>query len=229
MRQAGFRYVFLGIENMLDNDLAFLKARAKNARRDSGRTVGNATVEAIEHLHRHGMYVVGGLIVGNPDDTRESIEANLDVCPAVHRLAVHPAPDAVPAHADDTRVPRARSDRGRGRRALRRHDRCRPKRACAGRRDRVPALAGRAVDEGAAHAGGVSPQPGVRPPPRPGDARAHVRGHDDRSIARSARTSARSSNGIESAAASNARTRQRKRWRPLGSSKASHSCFLAAG
>ena len=24
------------------------------------------------------MYVVGGLIVGNPDDTRESIEANLE-------------------------------------------------------------------------------------------------------------------------------------------------------
>jgi hypothetical protein len=40
--------------------------------------VGNATIEAIDHLHRHGMYVVGGLIVGNPDDTRESIEANLE-------------------------------------------------------------------------------------------------------------------------------------------------------
>jgi len=77
MRRAGFRYVFLGIENILDDDLAFLKARAKNARRDRGRTIGNATVEAIEHLHRHGLFVVGGLIVGNPDDTRESIEANL--------------------------------------------------------------------------------------------------------------------------------------------------------
>ena len=42
-----------------------------------GRTLGNATIEAIEHLHRHGLFVVGGLIVGNPDDTRESIEANL--------------------------------------------------------------------------------------------------------------------------------------------------------
>jgi anaerobic magnesium-protoporphyrin IX monomethyl ester cyclase len=77
MRKAGFRYVFLGIENILDDDLKFLRARAKNARREKGRTVGNASVEAIEHLHRHGMYVVGGLIVGNPDDTRESIEANL--------------------------------------------------------------------------------------------------------------------------------------------------------
>src|SRR5439155_1378637 len=77
MRQAGFRYVFLGIENVLDEDLGFLRARAKNARREKGRTIGNASIEAIEHLHRHGLYVVGGLIVGNPDDTRESIEANL--------------------------------------------------------------------------------------------------------------------------------------------------------
>jgi anaerobic magnesium-protoporphyrin IX monomethyl ester cyclase len=77
MKRANFRYVFLGIENILEDDLAFLKASAKNARRDQGRKLGNASIEAIEHLHRHGLYVVGGLIVGNPDDTRESIEANL--------------------------------------------------------------------------------------------------------------------------------------------------------
>jgi anaerobic magnesium-protoporphyrin IX monomethyl ester cyclase len=77
MRKAGFRYVFLGIENILDDDLAFLRARAKNAARVSGRRVGNATEAAIDVLHRHGMYVVGGLIVGNPQDTEESIEANL--------------------------------------------------------------------------------------------------------------------------------------------------------
>ena len=77
MRRAGFRYVFLGIENILDEDLVFLRARAKNAQREGGRRVGNATASAIEVLHRHGMFVVGGLIVGNPSDTRESIEANL--------------------------------------------------------------------------------------------------------------------------------------------------------
>ena len=77
MRRAGFRYVFLGIENILADDLVFLKARAKNARRQNGKTIGNAALEAIDHLHRHGMYVVGGLIVGNPDDTREAVEANL--------------------------------------------------------------------------------------------------------------------------------------------------------
>jgi anaerobic magnesium-protoporphyrin IX monomethyl ester cyclase len=77
MRKAGFRYVFLGIENILDEDLAFLRAQAKNAERQGGRQVGNATAKAIDVIHRHGMYVVGGLIVGNPGDTRESIEANL--------------------------------------------------------------------------------------------------------------------------------------------------------
>ena len=77
MRQAGFRYVFLGIENILDEDLAFLKAAAKNAAREGGRTIGNASMQAIEYLHREGMEVVGGIIVGNPDDTRESIERNL--------------------------------------------------------------------------------------------------------------------------------------------------------
>jgi len=77
MRRAGFRYVFLGIENVLDDDLAFLKAAAKNTQRERGQKVGNATVQAINHLHRHGLFVVGGLIVGNPDDTPESIHANL--------------------------------------------------------------------------------------------------------------------------------------------------------
>jgi radical SAM superfamily enzyme YgiQ (UPF0313 family) len=77
MRRAGFRYVFLGIENVLDDDLAFLHASAKNADRQNGRNVGSATLRAIETLHRHGMFVVGGLIVGSPGDTREAIEANL--------------------------------------------------------------------------------------------------------------------------------------------------------
>jgi len=77
MRQAGFRYVFLGIENILENDLVFLRAADKNTARENGQRTGNATYRAIDCLHRNGMYVVGGLIVGNPDDTCESVEANL--------------------------------------------------------------------------------------------------------------------------------------------------------
>ena len=78
MRQAGFRYVFLGIENILEGDLKFLRASAKNTARDNGKNIGNATLQAIDYIHQNGMQVVGGLIVGSPDDTRESIEANLE-------------------------------------------------------------------------------------------------------------------------------------------------------
>lgn len=78
MQQAGFRYVFLGIENILEDDLVFLKASAKNEFREAGRRTGNATLRAIDFLHKNKMYVVGGLIVGNPDDTRESIKTNLE-------------------------------------------------------------------------------------------------------------------------------------------------------
>jgi anaerobic magnesium-protoporphyrin IX monomethyl ester cyclase len=78
MRKAGFRYVFLGIENILEADLNFLRAASKNAQRENGRTAGNATLKAIAALRRNKMYVVGGLIIGNPEDTRESIEANLE-------------------------------------------------------------------------------------------------------------------------------------------------------
>jgi radical SAM superfamily enzyme YgiQ (UPF0313 family) len=78
MRRAGFRYVFLGIENILENDLEFLKASAKNTECTNGQKTGNATLKAIDYLHRNQMYVVGGLIVGSPGDTRESIEANLE-------------------------------------------------------------------------------------------------------------------------------------------------------
>jgi anaerobic magnesium-protoporphyrin IX monomethyl ester cyclase len=78
MRRAGFRYVFLGIENILEGDLEFLRASAKNTERENGQNTGNATLKAIDYLHRNQMYVVGGLIVGSPGDTRESIEANLE-------------------------------------------------------------------------------------------------------------------------------------------------------
>jgi anaerobic magnesium-protoporphyrin IX monomethyl ester cyclase len=78
MRQAGFRYVFLGIENILEGDLEFLRASAKNTDRANGHNNGNATLKAINYLHQNKMLVVGGLIVGNPNDTRESVEANLE-------------------------------------------------------------------------------------------------------------------------------------------------------
>ena len=76
MRRAGFRYIFLGIENIIEQDLQFLKARSKNSRRGHGDR-SNTSIDAVNALHRHGMLVVGGLIVGNPDDGAASIAANL--------------------------------------------------------------------------------------------------------------------------------------------------------
>jgi anaerobic magnesium-protoporphyrin IX monomethyl ester cyclase len=78
MSKAGFRYVFLGIENILEDDLKFLCASSKNTKREDGKKAGNATIKAIDYIHKNKMFVVGGLIVGNPDDTKESIEANLE-------------------------------------------------------------------------------------------------------------------------------------------------------
>jgi radical SAM superfamily enzyme YgiQ (UPF0313 family) len=78
MRKAGFRYVFLGIENVVERDLQFLNAAAKNRSRGSAPAASNATLAAVNAIHRNRMLVVGGLIVGNPDDTRESVETNLE-------------------------------------------------------------------------------------------------------------------------------------------------------
>ena len=78
MRKAGFRYVFLGIENILEDNLDFLVASAKNRLREKGRRIGNASLRAIEAIRQNNMYVVGGLIVGNPNDTIESVRANLE-------------------------------------------------------------------------------------------------------------------------------------------------------
>ena len=162
MRAAGFRYVFLGIENVLDQDLAFLKAAAKNDERSGGRRVGNATLRAIEYLHREGMFVVGGIIVGSPDDTSDAIEANLSFARQYVDWPVHPAPDPVPWNPDDVGLRRAGPDRQRPRRGIRWDDGGRPHRASVCRGHRVHALEGRPLDEAAAHACLVAPLSPVR-------------------------------------------------------------------
>src|SRR5262249_53635829 len=110
MRQAGFRYVFLGIENILEGDLAFLRAAAKNTDRANGHNNGNATVKAINYLHQNKMLVVGGLIVRKSDDHREVNEDNLWVCPPVCGLALHSASHTISAHTDDKRFCGQRAD-----------------------------------------------------------------------------------------------------------------------
>ncbi len=121
MYRAGFRYVFLGIENILEDDLAFLKAAAKNTRRgnDAGRQ--NTTMAAIDVLHRHGMFVVGGLIVGNPDDTQAAIDANLTFARKYVDWPYIQHPTPYPGTPMTTGLPRPRPDRQHARGRVRRH------------------------------------------------------------------------------------------------------------
>jgi hypothetical protein len=122
MRRAGFRYVFLGIENILEEDLEFLRAEAKNRQRGEGAG-GNAAVTAIEYLHANKMYVVGGLIVGNPSRYTRLDRGEPGVRAPLRRRAVHPAPHSLSAHADDEDVQGAGAHHQRAARGLRRHDR----------------------------------------------------------------------------------------------------------
>ena len=138
MRRAGFRYVFLGIENILDEDLGFLKADAKNRRHENGRTVGNATLEAVEHIHKNDMLVAGTSSSATPANqgidrgTFEFARRYVD-WPYIQ----HPTRTW---NADDEGAARARPDPAR---AAREYDgttavgaarRCRPRRSssCAG-------------------------------------------------------------------------------------------------
>ena len=66
MSEAGFRIIFLGIENVSSHNL---------------RTMEKADIvkeakQAIENCHRHGIMVIGGLIFGLPDDDEEAIRKN---------------------------------------------------------------------------------------------------------------------------------------------------------
>ena len=174
MQRAGFRYVFLGIENIIEDDLAFLKASAKNARREGGKRTGNATIRAIELLHQFGMYVVGGIIVGNPDDTSDDIEKNL----AFARRYVdwpyiqHPTPyPGTPMTKD---FERRSLIVNRSARRIRRDDRGRSERTSIRRRHRVHALARRTLDEGAAHSLGDATLSVVRVAERSPYVCAHV-------------------------------------------------------
>lgn len=64
MAQAGFRYVFLGIENASKENLKFLQ---------KGNIV-NHTEQAVRYLKKNGFLVGGGIIVGNPGDNRGRIK-----------------------------------------------------------------------------------------------------------------------------------------------------------
>lgn len=66
MARGGFRFVFLGIESFSKDNLSVLNKG----------NIAEKSIEAIRLLRKNDIHVVGGLIIGNPDDTLESIEEN---------------------------------------------------------------------------------------------------------------------------------------------------------
>lgn len=66
MAQAGFRSVFLGIEN----------GSTKNLSTAGKGDIVAASRQAIDNCHKYGLMVIGGLIFGFPEDDKESIREN---------------------------------------------------------------------------------------------------------------------------------------------------------
>jgi radical SAM superfamily enzyme YgiQ (UPF0313 family) len=70
MHKAGVRCVFLGIENILQDNRAFLDKADQFESSDAQK--------AVAELRGNGIVTIGGFIIGNPDDTVESMRANYD-------------------------------------------------------------------------------------------------------------------------------------------------------
>ncbi|MHC1574822.1 MAG: B12-binding domain-containing radical SAM protein, partial [Candidatus Methanogasteraceae archaeon] len=69
MAKAGFDGVFLGIENALPRNIELF-----------GKTgMASDSEKAVRYLHEHEIIVSGGIISGNPDDTKEDILRNFEL------------------------------------------------------------------------------------------------------------------------------------------------------
>lgn len=70
MTKSGVKWTFVGIENMSDDNLKFLDK--------SDQFNKSEVLDVVTELRRNNILVVGGFIIGNPDDTEESIKANYE-------------------------------------------------------------------------------------------------------------------------------------------------------
>lgn len=68
MARAGFRIVFLGIENVSEENLRLMK---------KGNII-EKTKLAVKRLHEQNIMIVGGMIIGNPNDKEEDIARNYE-------------------------------------------------------------------------------------------------------------------------------------------------------
>ena len=67
MREAGWDFSFLGVENIYEGNLKAMGTK---------KTTADLAARAIENLHQDGIVVLAGIIAGSPDDTEEVIRAN---------------------------------------------------------------------------------------------------------------------------------------------------------
>lgn len=68
MAEAGFRAMFLGIENVSSHNLRTMEKT----------DIVETAKQAVENCHRYGIMVIGGLIFGLPDDDEEAIRKNYE-------------------------------------------------------------------------------------------------------------------------------------------------------
>lgn len=68
MAKAGFNIVFLGIENVSERNLRLMKKG----------NILELTKKAIKYLHDNNIMIVGGMIIGNPDDKEDDIRQNYE-------------------------------------------------------------------------------------------------------------------------------------------------------
>jgi radical SAM superfamily enzyme YgiQ (UPF0313 family) len=68
MARAGFRCAFLGIENVSPRNLKFIH---------KGQIAEKSKL-AVDYLHENGILVIGGMIIGHPEDREEDLAFNYD-------------------------------------------------------------------------------------------------------------------------------------------------------
>jgi radical SAM superfamily enzyme YgiQ (UPF0313 family) len=70
MARSGTKWVFLGIENESIEALRFMNKENQFSRRDA--------FDVVRELKEYGIFVIGGFILGHPDDSAETIRANFE-------------------------------------------------------------------------------------------------------------------------------------------------------
>jgi len=70
MAEAGVKFVLIGIENIIKENLSIAGKSKQNSQAD--------IIEVVNDLRKYGIIVIGSFILGNPDDTEETMVANYE-------------------------------------------------------------------------------------------------------------------------------------------------------